>query len=156
MFRGAPSSCGESSSSASLALVIMARATGIAVLCCALASCQAFLAPAGASSSVMSSSQHSTSRGQRCYTRRPRTALSMKEEATTEKAGVTEAVVVEGGSAAAAATEDAGKEAGKRSGSNRQDLYKNQPRPVRCATYKVRRYRVAAVVHMFFFSPMGV
>lgn len=112
-------------------VLTMAKATGIAVLCCALASCQAFLPPVGTSSSVMSSGRHSTSRGQRCYSnRRPRTTLSMTEEAATESV---EAVVAEGESAAPAASEGAGKEEGKRSGSNRQDLYKNQPKPVRCA-----------------------
>eukprot|EP00903_Cladosiphon_okamuranus_P008445 g8114.t1 len=91
-----------------------------------------FVAPAGALSSVMSG-QRSSCRGhqQRCYTsRRPREALCMTEEVTAaEEAEVGEAVVVEEGSATAAAAEDAGKEKGKRSGSNREDLYKNQPKP---------------------------
>lgn len=133
---GAPTtreSVGESSLVASIPspVLIMAKAAGIAVLCCALASCQAFLAPVCTSSSVMSSGQRSSSRGQQqCYSsRRPRTALSMKEEATAESAKVAEAVVVEGAEATAAA-EDAGNKKGRRSGSNRQDLYKNQPKPV--------------------------
>lgn len=58
----------------------------------------------------------------------------MKEEATTEKGtAAVEAVVVEEGSPATAAAEDAGKETRKTSGSKKQDLYKNQPKPVRCA-----------------------
>lgn len=125
MGRGAPIATGDLVSHQHLhtQVVIMAKATGIAVLCCALASCQAFLAPVSTSSSALSSGQHGSSR---CYSRRPRTALSMKEEATTE----TDKVVVEGGSAATAAAEDAGKETGKKTGSKKQDLYKNQPKPV--------------------------
>lgn len=60
--------------------------------------------------------------------------MSMKDETAAEKAEVAETVVVEEGSAAAAAAEGAGKKAGKKSRSNKQNLYENQPKPVRCAT----------------------
>ncbi|CAM9941599.1 unnamed protein product [Scytosiphon promiscuus] len=111
----------------------MARATNIAVLCCALVSCQAFHTPVATTSTWASARRRHATAQQQCHgSRRPRSALSMKEEATAEKeekvatpkaAG---SVVVERESTAAAGATEAG-ERTKRS--NRQDLYKNQPKP---------------------------
>lgn len=110
----------------------MGSATGIAVLCCALASCHAFHIPINTARSAISSRRHCGSTAQQCYrssSRRPR-ALRMTEEATESQGDA--AVVVEEDSAAAAGAKPVGKGKGKgkRSGPNRQDLYKNQPKPV--------------------------
>jgi len=103
-----------------------ARATGIAVLCCALASCQAFHAPFVTKNSALSPSRHGTRGQQQCY-RRSHEALSMKEDATAE------ASVVEEGSGAPAAAQGQGAKQGGRPGLKKQELYKNQPKPVSVA-----------------------
>ncbi|CAN0054301.1 unnamed protein product, partial [Hapterophycus canaliculatus] len=111
----------------------MARATSIAVLCCALASSQAFHTPVATKSTWVSARRNHGSAQEQCRSsRRPGSSLSMKEEATAEKEKVVtpkasaDSVVLEGGSAGATDAPEADE---KRKRSNRQELYKNQPKP---------------------------
>lgn len=120
--------CESASQAGETQVLTMAKATGIAALCYALTSCQAFLAPVSTPSSALLSGQRGQ---QQCYSRRPRrTPLSMKEEATAETDKVVEVAVVEGESSVTAAAEGERKGRGKKAGPNKSDLYKNQPKPV--------------------------
>ncbi|CAB1104414.1 unnamed protein product [Ectocarpus sp. CCAP 1310/34] len=106
----------------------MARAASFAIFCCALTSCRAFHTPVTTTSGRMSVRRESSTAQQECYRsgRRPRSSLSMKNEATAE--GVTDAPIVEEGSATATAASKADGTPKKKMIS-RQDLYEKQPKP---------------------------